>query len=149
MRPTHPNIVHPHRSTTIDYCLCSLTVMEHITYASSTPYDLDTLGDHRGFILDINIRHLLGFSYDKISHSPRKLVLLNPTAVEKYLKMVHDKFTKQNIFKRAETLYRRVQAGNTDIGNIMNKYEKLDTEVYGICKKAEDKCRPAIAGRYE
>ena len=48
LRPAHPNIIHPSRSTTIDYCLCSDGVLDAITYTRSTPYDLDTLGDHRG-----------------------------------------------------------------------------------------------------
>ena len=29
--------------------------MDHITYVSSTPFDLETLGDHRGYIMDINL----------------------------------------------------------------------------------------------
>ncbi len=57
---THPNIANIQQSTTIDFCLCSLNILEHVQYASSAPYELETLGYHRGFIVDIDITRLLG-----------------------------------------------------------------------------------------
>ena len=53
---THPNSTDISKSTTIDFCLCTEKVMESITYAGSTPYDLESEGDHRGFIIDLNIK---------------------------------------------------------------------------------------------
>lgn len=108
---THPNIIHPNKGTTIDFCFCSEQVLENISYASSTPYDLDTLGDHRGILIDINIRHLLGIDQTTTHMSSRKLTLSNPRAVENYLKAVKTGFTKQNLFKRAAKLYKRVNVG--------------------------------------
>ena len=43
---THPNVLETERSTNIDYCLCCNQVLEHMTYASLVPYELETLGDH-------------------------------------------------------------------------------------------------------
>lgn len=31
----------------------------------------------------------------------------------------------------------------------MKEYEKLDKEIFGICRKAETKCRVTVSGRYE
>ena len=94
---THPNISAPNRGTTIDFGLCSQMIFDNIQYASSVPYDLDVLGDHRGVIIDINMKRLLGI--DKLDEEIRlrKLVLSDRQAVEKYLKFVTDKFEKQKI----------------------------------------------------
>ena len=55
---THPNIANMSRSTTIDFGLCTSKVLECITYVSATAYDLDTLGNHRGVLFDINMEAL-------------------------------------------------------------------------------------------
>ena len=149
LEPTHLNIIHPSRSTTIDYCLCSTDVLGAITYTTSTPYDLDTLGDHHGIIIDIYIRKLTGQVKHPTNVSRRKLVLSNAHALDKYIGYVQEGFDKQNILKRANRLYKRVRIGHMDIENIMRQYYTLDKEVFCICCKAEQKGRPTIEGRYE
>ena len=146
---THPHIANLSRSTTIDFCLCSPRVLQYVTYASSAPFDLETLGDHRGIVIDINWNRLLQQDIIKDDIQTRKLVMSNPKAVEKYLQAVEDKFTYQNIHSRCKKLLRRVENGHTDLANIMRKYESLDREVFGICQKAEKKCKAEWAGRYE
>ena len=147
---THPNIAHPSRSTTIDFCLCTPTVLENIQYASSTPFDLETLGDHRGILLDLNISRIIGETpKDDNIIQPRKLVLNSPKAVEKYIEYTDEKFQLQNIFCRSNKLLKRVVSGHTDYATIMHQYEALDKEVFGICQKAECKCRPSWAGKYD
>ena len=149
LQPTHPNVIQVSRSTTIDFGLASSKLMENITYASSTPYDMENLGDHRGILLDINIHSLLGKNARTTQVSSRKLVLSNPKAVDKYIKKVAEGFDKQNIVKRTQKLYKRVLLGHTDIGGLMRQYNQIDNEVFGICQKAEKLCRPTIAGRYD
>ena len=146
---THPNLANSTRSTTIDYCLCSEGLLDYIGYASLVPYDLEVLGDHRGFVVDINARKFFGDNEMDNSISKRKLIMSNPKAVEAYLQIVDDKFTKQNIYDRCKQLIQRVNKGDTDIANIMLKYERLDREIHGICTKAEKGCRPAWAGSFE
>jgi len=91
---THPNLANPSRGTTIDYCLCSPLVLKNVTYAASTPFDLDTLGGHRGVIMDLNIIGLLGQIPPMEDIKLRKLVLNSPHAVKKYLTQVEQKFKK-------------------------------------------------------
>ena len=146
---THPNIANSSRSTTIDFCLCSPRVLQYVKYAASAPFDLDTLGDHRGFVIDINWDLLLPQDTPKKDIQARKLVMSSPKAVEKYLQAVEAKFTCQNIHSRCKKLLKRVETGHTDLANIMKKYEALDREVFGICQKAEKKCKAAWAGTYE
>jgi len=146
---THPNIANIDRSTTIDYWLCSSNVLEYIEYASSSPFDLETLGDHRGILVDLNIGSLLGAPPSVSETVQRKLTMSSPQAVQKYLKLVEESFKKQNIFQRCTKLIRRVNEGHTDVANIMRKYEAIDKEVLGICRKAERNCKPTWAGRYE
>ena len=110
---THPNIANMDRSTTIDFCLCSPNVMENMVYASATPYELETLGDHRGILVDVNIERLLGTRHADKDFQQRKLVMSSPKTVEKYLKQVEKRFTKQNIYARStkqESTFRRIGA---------------------------------------
>ena len=146
---THPNIANPGRGTTIDFCLGTPAVVENIQYAASTPFDLENLGDHRGIMIDINISRLLGETTIEDEMKHRKLVMSCPTAVEKYIAIVEEKFQQQNIFERSSKLQNRVLKGHTDFASIMRQYEALDKEVLGICQKAERKCRPSWAGKFE
>ena len=100
LKATHPNVANTGRSTTIDFCLCTRKVLTHITYAASTPYDLEILGDHRGFLIDINISQLFEEEVMEKEHLRRKLFMSNPKAVEKYLAKVDEKFQKQYIYIR-------------------------------------------------
>ena len=146
---THPNLANPARSTTIDYCLCSITVLQNIRYVASTPFDLDTLGDHRGMVIDINLPSILGDTSQTDEIKARKLVMSCPKAVERYLTLVEEKFHKQNIIKRSTKLLKRVMVGDTNQASIARHYEALDKEVFGICMKAEQKCKPKWAGPFE
>ena len=145
---SHPNMADLSRSTNIDFCLGSQLLVENITHATATPYDLRTLGDHRGVILDVNITALLGGETIKDDIKTRNLVMSNPKAVDKYLKFVDEKFQQQNIYERSRTLLKRVHQGHTDMENIMKKYEALDSEVHGICTKGEQRCKARWAGKY-
>ena len=143
---THPNIVNPSRSTTIDFGLCSQRVLDKVTYVGAAPYDMDTLGDHRGVVIDIDIQGLLGVDKVVEEMRTRKLVMSDPKAVNQYLITVDDKFQAQNIYQRTKKLLKKVTKGYTDLQQIMKQYEAIDKEVLGICKKAEKKCKPTWAG---
>lgn len=149
IQPTHPNIANIQRSTTIDYCLCSRKVFETIEYAASTPYELEVFGDHRGFIIDINIKGLLRNVGNERVTQTRKLRMSNPKAVEKYLDEVHTKFSAQNVYNRSLQLMRRVNNGEIDARRLKQLYHNLDRDVHSICTKAEKCCRPEWAGKLD
>ena len=146
---THPSVFDIERSTNIDYCLCCDRVMEKIKYASLVPYELETLGDHRGIIVDIDLKSLLGNSNQTQEISSRKLTTSNPKALEKHLIAIDEKFEQQNIYKRAQKLLTRVKIGHIDSRNLKLKYEQLDAAVHGICTKAEKHYRPTISEHQE
>ena len=50
LEATHPHMANLSKSTTIDYCLCIEQLSASVEYAASVPYDLESLGDHRGFV---------------------------------------------------------------------------------------------------
>ncbi len=74
---TYPNIADPWRSTRIDFGICTRKVLENMTYVGATPNNLDTLGDHRGVLVDINMASLLGTNRVKEEIKTRKLVMLD------------------------------------------------------------------------
>ena len=146
---THPNLAYPRKSTTIDYCLCCENVTGEIKYASLAPYELDTLGDHRGIVVDIDINKLLGHKQVEQRVSYRKLTTSNPSSIKKYLDIVEENFEQQKIFHRAKKLLQRINTGHTDLKNIKKKYKQIDSDVHGICKNAEKLCRRTISGPYK
>ena len=148
--PTHPCIHNRSRDTTIDYFLCTQKVLKNINYATLTPYDLHTLGDHRGFLVDVDITKILT-SPDIYTNSQngRKLDTTNPQTVKKYLEHVDVGFKHQNIYRRLSKLYYQWGNRTKDKWDIMKTYEKLDSEIFHICNKAEKKCKTTFSGRYK
>ena len=138
---SYPHIANCNRSTTIDFCLCSSKVLQHITYAAAIPFELETLGDHRGMVMDLDLQMILGKEQTADDIKTRKLVMSSPKTVEKYIQTVDEKFEQQNIFNRSKKLLQRVENGHTDYANIMKKYEALDKEVFRICSKAGKNAR--------
>ena len=147
--PTHTNITNTRNSTSIDFCLCSTNLLRYITYATSTPYDMELLDDHRGVIIDINVHRLMNETTQKQERKQRKLHMSNPEAVKKYLEEVKLNFTHQNIFQRCQRLMRDVNQGTLSTTVMMRRYNQIDKEVLGICQKAEKQCRRDWAGQYE
>ena len=95
IQATQPNISNSNKSTTIDFCLCSEKGLPYISFVSSTPYNLEVLGDHRGFIIDINMDALLREDTVANEIQNRKLVLSDPKSVEKYIKAVEKKVSEK------------------------------------------------------
>ncbi len=147
---SHPCITNQNRNTTIDYCLCTQKVLESTKYVTLTPYDLSTLGDHRGLLVDIDVHSILS-NLDKkmMSGSGRKLTTTNPSAVTKYLELVDNGFQKQNIYDRVQKLSYQWGTKRKTKWDTMKTYEILDGEIFHICKKAERGCTKTYSGRYQ
>jgi len=147
---THPCIANPTRDTTIDFCLCSPKILQNIQYATMVPFDLTCLGDHRGILIDLDLRKLLKVRGDEDNKfAGRKLSTTNPAMTKKYLEKVEEMFTKQNISTRANKLFYNWTNKKKSKWDTMKKYEKLDKEIFHICRKAEQLCRPNVSGRHK
>ena len=146
--PSHPCITNSSRNTTIDYCLLSPRILPYIRYAGMTPFDLMTLGGHRGIILDIDLKKLLR---DKqipgVEGVVRNLITSNPIATTKYLEHTEQGFDHQQIFDRVNALYFQWCHKTKTKWEVMTKYEQLDKEIFQICTKAERKCKSATRGK--
>ena len=147
---SHPSITNPSRNTTIDYCLCTEKALTCVTYATMAPYDLRVLGDHRGFLIDVNMNKLLRIDKQKEgdAYVGRKLVTSNIKATEKYLQIVEEKFEKQNIIRRVDELYGQWKTKKRTKWETKRKYEILDKEIFHICRLAEKKCKRTVCGTY-
>ena len=128
------------------FCLVTPNAVDLVHYITMTPYDLQTLGDHRGMLIDINIKELLA---SKNLHlditSGRKLLSGNPKSVTKYLEKVRRGFEKQNIGERAKKLLHRVHNKRRSPRELMRRYNILDGDLFRIYKRAEQKCRRTIS----
>ncbi len=100
---SHPCITNKERDTTIDYCLYSAHDLECVSYATMTPYDLHSLGDHRGVLIDIDFKRLMNTKNEEIAvHIGKKLSTGHPRATQKYLQLVEERFSDQNTFERTK-----------------------------------------------
>ena len=115
-----------------------------------TPHDLSVLGDRRGFLIDIDIKALLNVKmYEEERAETRKLHTTNIKATKKYLQLLEERFEKQNIFDRVHKLYYQWRSKEKNKWEVKKQYEKIDTEIYNICKKAEKKCTREKSGKYD
>ena len=147
---THPCISNPTRDTTIDYCLCTTKVLHHIQFATMAPYDLSCLGNHRGLIIDLDLNMMLSVQDESTKTSVgRKLATNNPEVTKRYLDKVNELFKNQNIYRRTETLFHQWLQRKWSKWDVMKKYEKLDTEIFHICRKAEKQSKPSVSGRHK
>ncbi len=147
---THPCLANPARNTTIDYCMCTKGLARCVDYATLTPYDLGSLGDHRGIIIDIDMNKLLG-ERNNTNHElqGRNLSTTNAEATKAYLSKVEEGFNHQNVFERTIKIFYHWTNKIKTQWEVMKKYEKLDKEIYNICRKAEKECKPAHRGKAE
>ena len=147
---THPCLSNPSRNTTIDYCLCTTGFAQSVGYATLAPYDLACLGDHRGIIVDLNMKKLLG---EPLSSSNdlqgRKLCTTNSTITKKYLRKVEEGFKHQRIYDRTAKLLYQWNNKSKAIWEVMKRYEALDREIFNICCKAEKECKSTHSGKAE
>ena len=147
---SHPSITNRQRDTTIDYCLCTSRIVEATNYATMAPFDLYTLGDHRGMLVDIDIKKILHSQHTDVPVSVgRKLATNNPKATAKYLEQLEASFDKQNIFERTEKLFYQWRNKEKNRWEVMKTYEKLDKEIFHLCRKAEIRCRATVSGKYQ
>ena len=147
---SHPSISNRQRDTTIDYCLCTSRVVEATRYATMAPFDLHTLGDHRGMLIDIDIQQILTWSTtDRITSVSRKLATNNPKVTKKYLERLEVSFEKQNIYDRTEKLFHQWKTKEKSRWEVMKIYGKLDNEIFHLYRKAEKRCRKTVSGKYQ
>ena len=146
---SHPCLTNRTRDTTIDFCLCSAKVLESVTYATMTPYDLN-MGDHRGILFDLDINKLLNIDEAVPTTAVgRKLTTTNPKATKRYLETVETCFKEQNIVTRTKKLLYQWKHKKYSRWKVMRKYEQLDKEVFTICRQAEQKCKPTVSGHHQ
>ena len=100
----------PTSHRTIDHVLCSDTVLHSITNIAMPPYNL-SMGDHRGFIIDLDVKTLLKTSEKEMNHtSARRLDTRHVKAVKKYKQKLKKGLKDHNVAKRMETLKAMVKS---------------------------------------
>ena len=79
----------------------------------------------------------------------RKLVTTNIKVTKKYLKIVEQKFQKQNIFEQTNKLYQQWRTKEKNRWETKVKYKTLDVEIFNICKTTEKMCKHSVSGIHE
>ena len=131
----------PQSGRTIDFLLASEGVRDSVEALGRTPHIKGTLGDHRGTFVDINISTLLGIGeVDMEASISRKLQSIDVKASEKYIKKVEEHFVDHNVYNRMETLVEKVTVQNKMDKEDQAEYEKIDKDVFRLCRSAEKKC---------
>ena len=136
LEPTRPK-----SNKTIDFMLGTDGVIENIKAFGRTPYNLETLGDHRGTFIDIDICNMLGYTkFDKSNNKQRKLKCNDTGAKGKYIKIVKGHFENHKIYERLEELVTDLKNNNKPSEWNIKQYNAIHTDIYRLCRNAEKGC---------
>jgi hypothetical protein len=133
-----PN-THARGSAQIDFPLITSGLDKHV--ADVGLLDRSVLqSDHSGMFVDLRIEGIFGQHSDKLApHQFRNLKLDHPIISDKYRKILHKQFEKQNVYRRVKEISVR---GKGETWNLMDEtiYEKLDADISEAMKHAERMC---------
>ena len=135
----------PSTGRVIDFILCTENVLHSITNACLVPYFLE-MGDHRGMIIDINTETLLNTCEREAGgNKARRLDTRNVKATKAYLDTLEESLGQHNVIERVRRLkdlvsdFKGGRRGSKE--EIVTLYDKIDSDVFRLCRHAESKCR--------
>lgn len=135
-------------SSRIDFVCCSPALMDAVTAASITPFNLGHNSDHRALVVDFDAHTLFGGATALIQDRPRRqLVSTNPRTVAAYLEHVRQAFDSNKIMERSEVLEQQL-ADKGATTTLIAEVTSLDQQVSQILLAAESKCSKASTGPY-
>ncbi|CAJ1933968.1 unnamed protein product, partial [Cylindrotheca closterium] len=104
--------------------------------------------DHRGLWIDIDLEKSLGgYKPQQTPYKPRKLTMLDTTAVRRYLQLVHKGYEEYSIPSRLASLHHQLQLNEGTMTATMGRhYNCLHRQMYVVRRKAEEKCRRVTNG---
>ncbi|CAJ1938505.1 unnamed protein product [Cylindrotheca closterium] len=104
--------------------------------------------DHCGIWIDIDLKKSLGgYKPQKTPYKPRKLTMLDTTAVHRYLQLVHKGYEEYSISSRLESLHHQLQLNEGTMTAKMGRhYNCLHHQMYVVRRNAEEKCRRVTNG---
>ena len=134
----------PSTGRAIDHILCTNNVMQAMSSMVIPKYDI-LLGDHRGIIIDIDTEKLLHTSINEMNiMNTRKLTCSHVKAIKAYEEKLMKHFEHHKIKERTTRLQkmtRECELGKCTVSLVKKMYEKIDRDVFRLCKNAEKKCR--------
>ena len=123
-------------SNTIDYAMCSLSILRHIESSTYEPFKLHTNSDHRGIIIDFS-KSLLG-QQDRMTPIPHRGVQsTNPFLVEQFLKTLKHQWLLFDIPNRINNLLSQQPSRKT----LRSELNSIDNDVTKAMLIAERKTK--------
>jgi len=136
--------IKPAANKTIDFMLGTEEVVKNTIAYGLTPYNLRTLGDHRGQYIDINIKGMLGISKMDTYMAPRRrLNTKDINATKKYLEKLTKSIEYHNVTESMKNIITGLRnAGNeSDIRRSAREYDKVAEDMHRLCRNAEKICK--------
>ena len=132
----------PFTKKTIDFAIGTDNLMDCVESFSMVPYNLEVLGDHRGIMVDVNLRKLLGYTkLDNMLINQRRLNSKDKDAVEAYLEKVEKNFQHHRVFDRLDALVESFKNYKHFFNQNVEGYEKFHTDIHRLCRNAEKGCQ--------
>ncbi|CAJ1941473.1 unnamed protein product [Cylindrotheca closterium] len=101
--------------------------------------------DHRGLWIDINLEKSLGgYKPQKTPYKPRKLTMLDTTAVRRYLQLVHKGYEEYSIPSRLASLHHQLQLNEGTMTATMDNYQVTDVSIVTSAGYTDTQRGPAI-----
>ena len=139
---------YPRSGRTIDFALVTLDLLDAISSFTMVPYDKELLGDHRGFMLEIDKTKL--FQDTRVDNEivqTRRLKTNDAQAMEKYLHKTMESMQYHNVFSRLEELVVKLTKQGRATKEDVDIYESIDRDVQRICRGSEKKCKKVKGGK--
>ena len=137
----------PRSGKTIDYALVTPDLLEMVTSFTMVPYNKDILGDHRGFVIEIDKKKLFcETSLENEVMTKRKLHTGDIKTCEKYIKKLEKAMTYHKVFERMESLCTNLAGKNKATKRDIIEYEKIYRDVHRLCRNAERTSKKSRSG---
>ena len=117
---------------TINYALCSLSILRYVNYSTYEPFKLNTHSDHRGIIVDFS-KNLVGRQERLATNAFRGVQSSNPFLVERFLETLKYQWHKLGISNKINTLFHQ----SLSRSKLREEINLIDTDITKAMLTAE------------
>ena len=121
----------------IDYCMCSISILPHITRSTYEPFQLRTNSDHRGMVIDFNSRTLFGRRDHIAKTTDRGIQSSDSINVEKFFTHLTKLWKEYDITNKLEQATKSTDNKQT----LQLKLNEVDSAVTKAILTAEKKTK--------
>ena len=145
-----PTFTRANTNRRIDFLLGSEEVLNNVVAHGMAPLSMGrSIGDHRAQYVDLNVKNLLHLNpHDNTVASSRRLKSPDPKCVNKYIESIEKHFKAHRVYDRLRSLLENLQNKSELSTDNKAEYEKLDEDIFRLCRSAENEIKLSRHQKY-